>query len=126
MLLLEGGGPDRNVCEPCPAWRGQAADQRQVCVAFETEPQETLKGRRIYWPRGKVLGGSSALNAAWRMSGAIRRSTFSWQQQGRDRRWSFRDLLPYFSSGWNPTFTARAATRGRDEAGAHLRPRGAT
>ena len=62
VLLLEAGGPDDdpNIHIPAmfPSLFKTAADW-----AYETEPQEHLNGRRDYMPRGKVLGGSSSLNA---------------------------------------------------------------
>ena len=62
VLLLEAGGPDRRQEIHIPA--AFAKLFKGPCDwAFETEPQPNLSGRRLYWPRGKMLGGSSSMNA---------------------------------------------------------------
>lgn len=94
VLLLEGGGPDRNIWIHVPLGVGKLLTNDQYAWKFETEPQETLKGQRIYWPRGKVLGGSSALNGMAYVWGDPAEYD-SWQQLGL-QGWGFRDLLPYF------------------------------
>ena len=58
---------------------------------FSTAPEEGCNGRMMYLPRGKVLGGSSSLNAMVYIRGA-RADYDSWGQPG----WSYDDLLPYF------------------------------
>lgn len=68
VLLLEGGGPDKNVWIHVPLGVGKLLTNERYAWRFETEPQDHLKGQRIYWPRGKVLGGSSALNGIDRKS----------------------------------------------------------
>lgn len=94
VLLLEGGGPDRNIWIHVPLGVGKLLTNDQYAWRFETEPQETLKGQRIYWPRGKVLGGSSALNGmAYVWGDPVEYD--SWEQRGITG-WNFRDLLPYF------------------------------
>ncbi|GAA6011247.1 hypothetical protein JCM11491_006773 [Sporobolomyces phaffii] len=62
--------------------------------AFYTQPQENAKGRRVYWPRGKILGGSSALNfMAWTRG---HKSDYdSWDAVGA-KGWTWQSLLPYF------------------------------
>lgn len=94
VLLLEGGGPDRNIWIHVPLGVGKLLTNDKYAWKFETEPQETLKGQRIYWPRGKVLGGSSALNGMAYVWGDPAEYD-SWQQLGV-QDWGFRDLLPYF------------------------------
>lgn len=94
VLLLEGGGPDRNIWIHVPLGVGKLLTNDKYAWKFETEPQETLKGQRIYWPRGKVLGGSSALNGMAYVWGDPAEYD-SWQQLGV-QGWGFRDLLPYF------------------------------
>lgn len=94
VLLLEGGGPDRNIWIHVPLGVGKLLTNDKYAWKFETEPQETLKGQRIYWPRGKVLGGSSALNGMAYVWGDPAEYD-SWLQLGV-QGWGFRDLLPYF------------------------------
>lgn len=62
VLLLEAGGADRNPWIHIPLGVGKLLNDERYVWRFETEPQPTLAGQRIYWPRGKVLGGSSAIN----------------------------------------------------------------
>ena len=62
VLLLEAGGPDRNPWIHVPLGVGKLLNDARYVWRFETEPQADLAGQRIYWPRGKGLGGSSAVN----------------------------------------------------------------
>lgn len=94
VLLLEGGGPDRNLWIHVPLGVGKLLTNDRYAWQFETEPQQTLKGQRIYWPRGKVVGGSSALNGMAYVWGDPAEYD-SWAEQGITG-WSFRDLAPYF------------------------------
>ncbi|MGE0310779.1 MAG: GMC family oxidoreductase [Lautropia sp.] len=94
VLLLEGGGPDRNVWIHVPLGVGKLLGNERYAWKFETEPQRGLAGQPIYWPRGKVLGGSSALNGmayVWGDPAEFDR----WQAQGL-AGWGFADVHPYF------------------------------
>src|ERR1051325_967157 len=62
VLLVEAGGPDRKGEIHIPAAWPKLL-KSDVDWAFFTEPQPGLDSRRLYWPRGKVLGGSSSINA---------------------------------------------------------------
>lgn len=59
--------------------------------AYQSEPEPTLNGRRVFTPRGKVLGGSSSINGLVHIRGQ-REDYDEWKVPG----WSFADLLPYF------------------------------
>jgi len=61
---------------------------------FETEPQEGLNGRKGYQPRGKVLGGSSSINAMIYIRGH-KEDYNEWARLG-NKGWSYKDVLPYF------------------------------
>ena len=63
VCLLEAGPADDSVLIHCPAGLALLAKNGQANWAFETVPQAGLNGRRGYQPRGKVLGGSSSVNA---------------------------------------------------------------
>jgi len=63
VCLIEAGGPDASVLIHCPAGLALLAKTRALNWGFETVPQAGLNGRRGYVPRGKVLGGSSSINA---------------------------------------------------------------
>ena len=64
VLLIEAGGPDRKPEIHIPAGYGKLHHSNVDWNGYYTEPQEHALGRRIYLPRGKVLGGSSSTNAA--------------------------------------------------------------
>src|SRR4051812_14374722 len=94
VALLEAGAADDSVLIHCPAGLAMLAKNGQANWAFETVPQKGLNGRRGYQPRGKVLGGSSSVNAMVYMRG--HRSDYDhWAAQGNPG-WGFDDVLPYF------------------------------
>ena len=94
VCLLEAGPPDSSVLIHCPAGLALLAKNGQANWAFETVPQAGLKGRRGYQPRGKVLGGSSSINAMIYVRGP-REDYDAWAGEG-NAGWSFDDVLPYF------------------------------
>ena len=63
VLLLEAGGSDRSLWVRMPIGYGQAFHHPRLNWRYRTEPVEGTGGRVSYWPRGRVLGGSSAINA---------------------------------------------------------------
>ena len=63
VLLLEAGGSDRRFLVQMPMGYGKVYYDARVNWKYETEPVAALNGARSYWPRGKVLGGSSSINA---------------------------------------------------------------
>src|SRR6476469_7311037 len=62
VLLIEAGGPDKKQEIFIPAAFSKLF-KTSSDWAYETEEQPQLNNRRLYWPRGKMLGGSSSLNA---------------------------------------------------------------
>jgi choline dehydrogenase-like flavoprotein len=94
VCLLEAGPPDRSVLIHCPAGLAVLAQTTQANWAFETVPQVGLNGRRGYQPRGKVLGGSSSINAMIYTRG-VPQDYDAWAAAGNPG-WGFDDLLPYF------------------------------
>lgn len=69
VCLIEAGPPDRNPLIHMPLGLALLARSRRLNWAFDTEPQPDLGNRRLYWPRGRVLGGSSSINAMIYMRG---------------------------------------------------------
>jgi hypothetical protein len=63
VLLLEAGGSERRFWLQVPIGYGKSFYDPQVNWMYRTEPEPALAGRTGYWPRGKVLGGSSSINA---------------------------------------------------------------
>lgn len=94
VLLLEGGGRDRNPWIHIPLGVGKLLTNERYAWKFETEPQPELKGQRLYWPRGRVLGGSSAINGmayVWGDPAEYDR----WRDMGNEG-WGHADVLPCF------------------------------
>jgi choline dehydrogenase-like flavoprotein len=92
--LIEAGPPDTSVLIHCPAGLALLAQTRSANWGFETVPQPGLNGRRGYQPRGKVLGGSSSVNAMIYARGH-RADYDGWAAEGNPG-WSFDEVLPYF------------------------------
>jgi len=94
VLLLEAGGKDRNPWIHIPAGFYRNIFHPKITWVFETEPLAEMGGRRMLWPRGKVLGGSSSINGLIYIRG--QRQDFDlWRQLG-NTGWSYEDVLPYF------------------------------
>ena len=106
VALLEAGGPHRRLLDvpllSLWAWLRRPA---RYCWQDETEPQASLDGRRVFWPAGRLVGGSSAINAMIYCRGH-RGSYDRWQCPAGSRSespsrsdapvWNYDALLPYF------------------------------
>ena len=93
VLLLEAGGPDKKQEVGIPAAFAKMF-KTEVDWAYETAPQENLNGRKLFWPRGKMLGGCSSINAMIYQRG--HRSDYQkWAELGNEE-WGYNDVLPYF------------------------------
>ncbi len=99
VALLEAGPVDKSVLIHCPAGIALLAQNGQANWAFSTVPQPGLGGRRGYQPRGKVLGGSSSVNAMIYVRGH-RGDYDHWASEG-NAGWSFDEVLPYFKRAEN-------------------------
>ena len=99
VVLLEAGPADASVLIHCPAALPLLARKQQTSWGFETIPQPGLNGRRGYQPRGKVLGGSSSVNAMVYTRGH-RADYDAWAAEG-NTGWAYEDLLPYFKRAEN-------------------------
>ena len=94
VLLLEAGGEDRNFWLRLPVGYFRTINDRRYSWQFDTEAQPQTGERRIVWPRGRVLGGSSAINGLLYIRG--QRADFdNWAAAGATG-WSYRDVLPVF------------------------------
>jgi choline dehydrogenase len=106
VILLEAGGEDKNMWIHIPLGFGKTFADPRVNWCYETEPDPGAGGRKIFWPRGKVLGGSSSINGMVYIRG--QHEDFDlWRQLGNPG-WSSSDVLPYFRR-------AEHQTRGEDE-----------
>lgn len=94
VLLLEAGGSDRSPWIQVPIGYGKTFTDPRFNWKYFTEPDPGLGHRRSYWPRGKVLGGSSSINAMLYVRGHP--GDFDdWAAAGNPG-WAYRDVLPYF------------------------------
>jgi len=99
VLLLEAGERDRHPLLHMPGGALKLLPGPRFNWGYETEPQAHAMGRRLYWPRGKVLGGSSAINALLYVRG--HRSDYdAWVAAGNSG-WSYDEVLPYFKKSEN-------------------------
>lgn len=95
VLLLEAGGRDSDPLIRIPLGVGRLHAQRRHDWGFDAEPEDSLAGRRLQAPRGKVLGGSSAINMMAYVRGH-QGDYDRWAQKGA-RGWSYADVLPYLN-----------------------------
>ncbi len=94
VLLLEAGGSDRSLWIRVPIGYGRTFTDPRFNWMYEAEPDPALANRAAYWPRGKVLGGSSSINAMVYVRGQP--ADFDdWHAMGNPG-WAWRDVLPYF------------------------------
>lgn len=94
VLLLEAGSPDRMELLHVPAGFNYVAFDERVIYDYKTVPEPGLDGRKIDYVRGRVLGGSSSVNAMVHVRGN-RGNYDGWASNGCPG-WSFDDVLPYF------------------------------
>ena len=94
VLLLEAGPPAKGFWVKSPAGMAKLFKDTRYNWSYFTEPVPTLRDRRLYWPRGKALGGSSAINGLVYVRG--NRGDFDhWAQLG-NLGWGWDDVLPCF------------------------------
>ncbi|MEP6609874.1 MAG: choline dehydrogenase [Burkholderiaceae bacterium] len=94
VLLLEAGPPDRSIWIHLPIGYGKTMWDTRYNWCFHTDPEPNMNGRRLYWPRGKTLGGSSAINGLIYIRGQ-REDYDHWRALGNPG-WGYDDVLPYF------------------------------
>jgi len=95
VLLIEAGGRDKSMMIHMPAGiPALIGKPNPYNWYYETEGQQYLNNRRLYWPRGRGWGGSSSINGMIYIRGHAR-DYDHWRQMGCEG-WSFADVLPYF------------------------------
>ncbi|MBI1686502.1 choline dehydrogenase [Caulobacter hibisci] len=95
VLLLEAGGKNGSVLVRMPAGVGELIKAKgESNWGFWTDPEPHLDGRKLWWPRGRGLGGSSAINGMIYIRGHAR-DYDQWRQMGLSG-WSYGEVLPYF------------------------------
>jgi choline dehydrogenase len=106
VLLLEAGPTDSYPWIHVPIGYAKTMFHPVVNWCFKTEPEPTMNGREVYWPRGRTLGGSSSINGLIYICGQ-REDYDHWAALG-NRGWGYDDVLPYFRK-------LEHNVRGRDE-----------
>lgn len=99
VALLEAGPTDRSIWVHLPIGYGKTMWDPVVNWKFYTEPEPNMDGRKIYWPRGRVLGGSSSINGLIAIRGQPE-DYDRWRDLGNPG-WAFSDVLPYFIKSEN-------------------------
>lgn len=94
VLLLEAGRADRSPWIHVPLGVGKLLNDARYVWKYQTEAQSFMRGQTIYWPRGKVLGGSSAVNGMAYVWGDP--VEYDRLRDAGCRGWGFDDVLPYF------------------------------
>jgi choline dehydrogenase len=93
VLLLEAGPSDWHPFIHMPAGLAKLVNRKGVNWNYDTAPEPHLNGRRLWWPRGKVLGGSSSINAMCYIRG-VERDYDDWARSAPG--WDWNSVLPYF------------------------------
>ena len=99
VCLLEAGGSDLNFWIQMPIGYGKAFYDRRLNWMYQTEPEPNLDNRCSYWPRGKVLGGSSSINAMVYIRGQ-REDYDEWRDLGNPG-WGFSESAALFQKDGN-------------------------
>ena len=107
VLLLEAGPRDWHPFIHMPAGLAKLVNRKRINWNYYTQPEPQLDNRRLWWPRGRVLGGSSSINAMCYIRGDAR-DYDDWAQRVGDERWNWHNVLPYFKR-------AEGNTRGADD-----------
>ena len=94
VLVLEVGTDNKDFRVYMPTANAMALGNPRFDWNYYTEPQPNLANRRVYWPRGRGLGGSSAINGMIYIRGSAR-DYDGWRQLGLEG-WAYGDVLPYF------------------------------
>lgn len=94
VLLLEAGPKDKSFWIHLPIGYGKTMFDSNINWGFYTEPEPHLNDRKIYWPRGKTLGGSSSTNGLVYIRGQAQ-DYDDWSKLG-NKGWDYKSVLPYF------------------------------
>lgn len=111
VVLLEAGGTDTSPIIHIPLLAGVAYFAKSINWGYDTEPEPHLNNRRLHWPRGRVIGGSSSINGMMYVRGQS--ADFDhWRQLGLPG-WDWDSVLPAFKKS-EGHLDRRDAAHGRD------------
>jgi choline dehydrogenase len=96
VLVLEAGGSDRRFYIQMPLGYGKTFYDPAVNWMYRAEPDPGLDGNADFWPRGKVVGGSSSINALVYVRG--QREDFDRWREAGNAGWGYEELLPHFKA----------------------------
>ncbi len=102
VLLLEAGQSDNKFIVQMPLGYALTFNNPAVNWMYDTEPVSSLNNRSCFWPRGKVVGGSSSINAMVYMRG-LPCDFDTWRDQGNEG-WGWDDVLPYYKKSEDHQF----------------------
>ena len=119
VLLLEAGPRDWHPFIHMPAGLAKLVGKKGVNWDYDTAPEPQLDNRALWWPRGKVLGGSSSINAMCYIRG-YPRDYDDWAAQGASG-WDWNTVLPYFKRS-EGNAAARDALHGERGPAGGVRP----
>jgi choline dehydrogenase len=94
VCLVEAGGKDKSPFIHIPFGLALLSRLTNLGWSYDTAPQKELNNRSLFWPRGKVLGGSSSLNAMCYIRG-VKEDYQRWSELGA-KGWDWQAVLPYF------------------------------
>lgn len=94
VLVLEAGGMDSNPWIQIPIGYAKTLINKALTWGYRTKPQQHLNNRDIFWPRGKVVGGSAAINGLIYIRG-LASDYDGWAKMGC-KGWSWNEVEPYF------------------------------
>lgn len=100
VCLIEAGPSDKSALISTPLGVVGLIGNPKYNWCFETEPEPQLNSRRLFWPRGKTIGGSSSINAMVYIRGHAE-DYDEWAEAIGDSRWSYAALLPLFKAHEN-------------------------
>lgn len=124
VLLLEAGGSDLSIWIQMPIGYGRTFFNPRINWMYDTAPIAALGGRRSYWPRGKVVGGSGSINAMVYVRGQP--GDFEdWRALG-NIGWGWDDVLPYFKKSedfdWHSAHHGRGGPQHVTDISPHVHP----
>ena len=124
VLLIEAGGSDLSIWIQVPIGYGRTFFDRRINWMYDTEPVPALGGRRSYWPRGKVVGGSGSINAMVYVRGQPH-DFEDWKAAGNPG-WGWDDVLPFFKKSedfdWHSAHHGRGGPQHVTDISSHVHP----
>ncbi|MCC0080329.1 MAG: GMC family oxidoreductase N-terminal domain-containing protein [Rhodobacter sp.] len=111
VALVEAGGSDKHFWVKVPLGVGKMLQNPRYVWEYWTNPENGMQGQKVFWPRGRMLGGSSSVNGMIYVRGEPARYN-EWRDSGNSG-WGWDDMLPYFKKLENaPGFASKNRSTG--------------